>query len=202
MAKLSLFIDQLLKHEGGFVNHPDDPGGATNKGITFNTFQLYGEDVDDDGDIDVEDLKIIPTDLAKKIYKDRYWDVMRGDNFESQKMAEIVMDLGVNAGMKRAIRMLQFILRKRYVADVWVDGVIGPQTISATNITTRKGNKLYNDYLEMRKDYYNFLAGRTEGIDANTQWFFRDTLKVGANSRNESFINGWLNRLWYFEKKK
>lgn len=107
-----------LKHEGGFVDHPRDPGGATNKGITLATFRRYRPDAT------VADLKAISDDDIESIYWDGYWLPVRGADL-SFGVDLAVFDFGVNSGPSRAVRHLQA------VAGVAQDGVIGPQTLNA-----------------------------------------------------------------------
>ena len=112
-------IPLILKHEGGFVNHPNDPGGATNKGITIATFRRY---VKPDGTI--EDLKALTEAQAVVVYKRQYWDQVLGDALPPG-LNYAVADYAVNSGPSRAAKALQGILR------VPQDGRIGPVTLKA-----------------------------------------------------------------------
>jgi lysozyme family protein len=80
MAKFEIEIPRVLAHEGGYVNHPSDPGGETNRGITD---RLDGKidglvDLDGDGDGDV-DIRGLTEDQAKEVYRQRFWNRMNGD---------------------------------------------------------------------------------------------------------------------------
>lgn len=109
----------LLKHEGGFVNHVADPGGATNKGITLAVYrEVYGKGKT------VDDLKRITDDQVAHIYRTRYWAKVRGDDLPSG-VDYAVFDFAVNSGPARAAKYLQA------VVGVAQDGVIGPQTLAA-----------------------------------------------------------------------
>jgi lysozyme family protein len=112
-------LARVLKHEGGFVNHPRDPGGATNKGVTLETFRRY---VDPNGSVD--DLKRITADQIEDVYRDEYWKAVRGDDLPSG-VDYAVFDFGVNSGPSRAARYLQG------VVGVDEDGEIGPVTMAA-----------------------------------------------------------------------
>lgn len=114
-------LELVLKHEGGFVNHPKDPGGATNKGITLATFRRY---VKRNGT--VSDLKSLTTEQAGKVYKAQYWDKVKGDQLPSG-IDYSVFDFAVNSGSARAAKYLQAVL------GVTQDGIIGPKTLSAAN---------------------------------------------------------------------
>jgi lysozyme family protein len=107
MANFDLYFPKYLKSEGGFVEHPNDPGGATNFGITIGTFRThYGQNKT------VDDLKNIHMGQVRDIVKRSYWDVLKGDQMSSQQTAELVVDHGVNAGPSRAAKMLQFVLNR------------------------------------------------------------------------------------------
>lgn len=109
----------VLKHEGGFSNHKADPGGATNKGITLETFRRY---VKPGGT--VADLKAITDAQVAQVYKAHYWNAVKGDELPSG-VDYAVFDFAVNSGPNRAIKYLQRILL------VPQDGIIGPQTLPA-----------------------------------------------------------------------
>jgi lysozyme family protein len=112
-------IDEVLEHEGGFVNNPKDPGGATNKGVTLTSFRRY---IDPKGT--VEDLKKITTEQARTVYEQQYWNAVRGDQLPAG-LDHAVNDFGVNSGPGTAIKKLQEIVQTD------VDGRIGPKTLAA-----------------------------------------------------------------------
>ncbi len=117
-------IPRILAHEGGFVNHPSDPGGATNKGVTIGTLRGLGMDLDGDGDVDVADLKALTTADAVKVYKQFYWDKVEADHLPVG-IDYAVADFAVNSGPSRAARYLQKVL------GVTQDGDVGPKTLAA-----------------------------------------------------------------------
>jgi lysozyme family protein len=91
VANFDVFLPLLLKFEGGFVNDPADPGGATNKGITLQTFRgcaqnLLGLEPT------LDNLKSLTDAQAGAIYRDLYWNKTRGDDIDSQTLANIVCD--------------------------------------------------------------------------------------------------------------
>lgn len=167
MAKFEIAIPHTLVWEGGYVHHPADPGGETNRGITD---RLDGKvdgmvDIDGDGDGDV-DIKGLTEAEAKEVYKRRFWDRMQGDKIESQLIANILFDGYVNCG-RNGIRMIQRIL------NVKDDGIIGPVTLCMINCADEI--MLYNRYKFARTIYYEDLAER------------KPSMKV--------FLKGWLNRI-------
>lgn len=114
-------LAETLLHEGGWAKHPDDPGGSTMRGITKETYEAYlGRSVSD------KELKAIPDDHLRDIYKTLYWDKVRGDELPSG-LDMVVFDFGVNSGPARAIRHLQS------VVGASPDGAIGPKTMAALN---------------------------------------------------------------------
>ncbi len=92
-----------LQWEGGYVNHPHDPGGATNKGITLNTYRRYKKGAT------VKDLKRIPPSMVEKIYKDGYWDKVKGDRL-APGVDLATFDYAVNSGPGTAKRKLMGVL--------------------------------------------------------------------------------------------
>ena len=109
----------VLKHEGGFVNHPKDPGGMTNLGVTKKVWEEWvGHPVDE-----AAMRALGPTDVAP-LYKKNYWDRVRGDDLPAG-VDYAVFDVAVNSGVVRAAKFLQAALGLNQ------DGVIGPATLAA-----------------------------------------------------------------------
>lgn len=113
-------LAHVLKHEGGFVHHPKDPGGATNKGVTQATY----DDWRVRQGLPKRSVRQIEAAEISAIYKREYWDRVRGDDLPAG-VDYAVFDLAVNSGVSRAARFLQ------EAAGVAQDGIIGPQTIAA-----------------------------------------------------------------------
>lgn len=109
----------VLKHEGGFVNHPQDPGGATNKGVTIATYRAY---LNPNGS--VADLKALTDEQAGVVYKRHYWDKVEGDALPAG-VDYAAFDFAVNSGPDRAAKYLQM------VVGSMPDGKVGPLTIKA-----------------------------------------------------------------------
>lgn len=119
MTRAEKIIPLILKHEGGYINHPSDPGGATNKGITIATFRRY---IKPSGTVD--DLKSLTAAQATIVYKRQYWDAVNADLLPAG-VDYSVADFAVNSGPSRAAKYLQ------KVVGVSQDGQIGPATIAA-----------------------------------------------------------------------
>lgn len=119
--KLTPLMPHLKRHEGGFVNHPKDPGGATNMGITLATFRRH---IKRNGT--VSDLKRMTWEQAAKVYRSQYWNKVRGDDLPPG-VDYTVFDFAVNSGPSRAAKFLQRIV------GVEQDGEIGPITLAAVN---------------------------------------------------------------------
>ena len=117
-------LSAVLKHEGGYVDHPKDPGGATNLGITIGTAKANRMDLDRDGDVDKADVRLIKPENAAPVYRAKYWDAVRGDDLPAG-VDYATFDYAVNSGPSRAAIHLQEIV------GVAPDGKIGPLTLAA-----------------------------------------------------------------------
>lgn len=138
-------LDLVLEHEGGFVNHPRDPGGMTNKGITKKTYELYL-----DQEVTEEMIRNIPDEHVADIYKRKYWDKVCGDELPSG-LDWCVFDFAVNAGPGRAARNLQQFI------GATIDGAIGPRTIAKANAYPAGIKGVIETYTAQRSQYYKKL---------------------------------------------
>lgn len=112
-------LGAVLKHEGGFVNHPRDPGGMTNLGVTKRTWEEWvGREVTE------QEMRDLTPEAVTPLYKARYWDAIRGDDLPVG-VDYAVFDCAVNSGPRRAIIFAQ------KVAGTVQDGAIGPKTLAA-----------------------------------------------------------------------
>ena len=96
-------LDVTLGYEGGYVNHPKDPGGATNKGVTLATLRRWKPGAS------VADLKAISTDMLRRIYRDGYWDEVNGDTLAAG-VDLAVFDYAVNSGPAAALKSLRAVI--------------------------------------------------------------------------------------------
>ena len=166
MSKVDVLWQFIRTFEGGFVNDTDDAGGATNRGVTIATWRKQGYDKDNDGDIDVADLKIITDDDAMNIMKRNYWDRWQADKIIDQSIANILVDWVWGSG-SYGIKIPQRML------GVKVDGVVGPKTIDALN--RKDARSFFDEIKKERADYFERICE--------------------INSRNRKFLNGWIRRL-------
>ena len=141
MAEFEPALEILLRLEKGFVDHPNDPGGATNLGWSLRSLKKVGDededgwrdgDLDHDGDVDIDDILAMTRADASTLYRGQWWDRYRYDLLRAQVIANKVLDLSVNTGAGRAHRILQEALG-RSRRRVKVDGQLGPITLKAVN---------------------------------------------------------------------
>ena len=133
----------ILHHEGGYVNHPKDPGGETNLGVTKRVYEEWGG---------TKDMKDLTVEDVSPIYKKNYWDRIKGDDLPSG-LDLCVFDFGVNAGTGRAAKFLQRLV------DTTVDGGIGPNSLRAVNehVSRWSIEQTIDDYQAERQKYYEKL---------------------------------------------
>ena len=137
-------LELILHHEGGYVNHPKDPGGETNLGVTKRVYEEWG------GTKEMADLTV--EDVAP-IYEKNYWGRVKGDDLPSG-LDLCVFDFAVNAGPGRAAKYLQQII------GTTVDGGIGPNTLKAVyNYVEEVGVQgMIEEYQSGRQSYYEQLS--------------------------------------------
>ena len=141
-------VDKLLDHEGGYVDHPSDPGGCTNFGITIGTLKAWTE-----RDVTCDDVKALTKEAAREIYFANYWNAVKGDELPPGLDYE-VFDFAVNAGVGRSAKTLQTILAKRD-PTIKADGAIGPMTIAALSKASLRA--LIEEFHAARMAHYRSL---------------------------------------------
>ena len=125
-------LDFIMEREGGFVNDPKDPGGATKYGISLRFLQTIDPamaDLNDDGDVNVDDIFSMTMETARAFYMDLFYKPMGIGRYPAP-MGAAMLDTGVNMGKTRAGIILQQALNKSG-ADLAVDGIVGPKTRTA-----------------------------------------------------------------------
>ena len=137
-------FNHLIKHEGGFVNHPSDPGGATNLGVT----QAVWEDWIDRS-VSEENMKALTPAKVAPLYREMYWDRIKGDKLPSG-VDYCVFDAAVNSGVSRAAKWLQT------TVGAVADGMIGEQTLKQVLLTNPQ--MVIDKYSAIRLE---FLKGRS-----------------------------------------
>lgn len=141
MADFQKSVKLVLAHEGGYVDHPEDPGGATNFGISQRAYPF----------LDIENLTVEDAiAIYRRDYWQRYWDDIR-----SQRVADLLMLMAVNAGPARAVRLHQRACKK-CGEDLKADGVFGPFTLGSTNKI--RPVKLVSEIQQMHIRFYARLA--------------------------------------------
>ena len=158
MQSVREIAKEIVEREGGYVNDPDDPGGATNFGVTIHTMRRLGLDLDRDGDVDAQDVQRLTRRQALDIFVTHY--------FERPLIAELpeplhatVFDMYVNAG-GNAIKILQRLLSEMGYPCV-VDGALGPNSIAAARAAFAAAPQhLVDAYGIARRNYYFRIADR------------------------------------------
>ena len=119
IGNFTICLEKVLKHEGGYVHHPSDPGGRTNLGVTQRVWEEWvGHPVDEKAM-----RALTPADVGP-MYKRKYWDAVKGDELP-KGVDYVVFDCAVNSGPGRAAKFLQAAVGAK------VDGAIGPGTLKA-----------------------------------------------------------------------
>lgn len=158
MKTVRQIADEIVAREGGFVNDPDDPGGATNFGVTIHTMRALGMDLDRDGSVSVDDVRQLTKEQAVDIFVKHYFEKPLIALLPARLHAT-VFDMYVNSG-SNAVKILQRLMRQMGQSLV-VDGVLGPKTIAAVQTAYLSApNHLEDAYGIARRNYYFRLADR------------------------------------------
>ena len=166
MTDINKLVPLIFKWEGDWSNNKNDKGGATNMGITLSTWKSQGYDKDGDGDIDINDLKLITKQDVVELLRKGYWNRWKADQIKNQSIANLLVDWVWNSGI-HGIKIPQRVL------GVTVDGIVGIKTINTIN----KSNPevLFNKLKQARREFF---------------------IKIAKNDKTQLvFLKGWLNRL-------
>lgn len=184
MPTVREIAQSIVAREGGYVNDPDDPGGATNHGVTTHTMRRLGLDLDGDGDVDATDVRQLDRNKAIDIFIEHYFTKPRIARLP-QLLQASVFDMYVNAG-SNAVKILQRLLNDMRI-ETQVDGVIGPQTVAnAAKAQEAAPDHLADAYGIARRNYYYRLADRRPASRKYARR--RDGGKGGWITRAEEFI--------------
>lgn len=174
----------IVDREGGYVNDPDDPGGATNFGVTIHTLRRLGLDLTGDGVVDTRDVQKLTRSQAVDIFITHYFEAPRISDLPKALHAT-VFDMYVNAG-SNAVKILQRLLADMGF-EVSVDGVLGPQSIGAAQRACQRAPGLMVDaYGIARRNYYFRLADQRPASRKYART--RAGTKGGWIKRAEEFI--------------
>ena len=176
---------EIVAREGGFVNDPADPGGATNHGVTLGTLRKLGIDVTKDGRVDFADVRALTVAQAQAIFVEHYFR-RPGLVALPEGIQPSVFDMYVNAG-GNAVKVLQRLVTAMGFACS-DDGVVGPQTIHAVQMAAEAApSHLADAYGIARRNYYYALADARPASRKYARK--RDGGKGGWILRAEEFIS-------------
>lgn len=171
-----LFVDIIIEHEGGarFVDHPSDPGGATKWGISLSyaRYQKARFDLDGDGDVDADDIRLLTREQAIEAYRDGFWNPARCGELPPG-LALSVFDMAVNQGQGAAVRALQ------RAVGATPDGAIGSRTIAAANARNDQAAVL-TEFLARRLKRYSEID--TARLDAFALGWFRRAISIDRSA--------------------
>ncbi|MBV7409565.1 holin-associated N-acetylmuramidase [Maritimibacter sp. DP1N21-5] len=185
MQSVREIAEAIVAREGGYVDDPDDPGGATNFGVTIHTMRKLGLDLNRDGRVDAADVRALTRSQATDIFVTHYFEGP-GIARLPEVLQPTVFDMYVNAGAN-AVRILQRLMAK-IGYPLAVDGVIGPKTIAATREAHAAAPDLITDaYGIERRNYYYRLADQRPASRKYARR--RDGGKGGWIVRAEAFIS-------------
>lgn len=181
MSDFRRALQTIFLHEGRHVDHPSDPGGSTDWGISLRFLMQTGDldrdgwrdgDINHDGEINVMDLRSLSREDAENLYRIYFWERNRYEKITSQVIATKIFDLAVNMGSHAAHLVAQRAIRSAIGMRMTEDGILGPKSLSAINMINP---------LSLMPAIKSEAAGYYRSIRYK-------------NSRD--FLNGWLNRAY------
>ncbi len=181
MKTVRQLAEEIVAREGSFVNDPADPGGATNYGVTIHTLRRLRPGAH----VTIDDVRALTREEAIAIYIEHYFNAPRIAELP-EPLWPTVFDMYVNAGAN-AVRILQRLIVQMGL-DIAVDGIIGPQTIAATQRAYEMApGHLVDAYGIARRDYYYRIADNRPASRKFARR--RDGGKGGWITRAEEFIS-------------
>lgn len=167
MGAFEKALSFTLRWEGGYVNHPDDPGGATNFGVTQGVYNAFRKSKG----LETQTVRIITKNEVDEIYLTNYWGRANCDDVAhvSEELAAVHFDSAVNHGVGQANKFLQ------RTVGVDADGIFGNRTMTAVRLAVSKGDDVVSGYIGQREIFYRTLV--------------HNKPKMGV------FLKGWLNRI-------
>lgn len=166
-----LMIDRVLEREGGYVDHPLDKGGPTNKGITYETLKSYWGRTPT-----LEELRNLTTDTARDIYFDLYIVRPGFDKVGTSALRELLFDAAVNNGPGNAVKFLQRALNQTLSEPLGVDGRFGQKTLEA--LDSLDSDQLMSLLLRVFSERLKFYGSI-----------------ISTNPQQRAFAAGWFNRM-------
>ena len=171
-SKFDHILEKTLEYEGGYVNHPNDPGGATNKGITQDTYDRYIESI--------RNVRDIPDCLVNKIYEDLYYKKIKLPVM-GFKTSLAMFDFAVHSGVSKASITLQRIINDRgdFNPRIAEDGIIGQETQKEFEKVYENDESMALEIIRRRRNFLNELCENNSKLR---------TFKEGWNNRIEDII--------------
>jgi len=157
-----------LEHEGGYVDHPNDPGGATKYGMSLRYLRRRGDllgDFDGDGDVDVHDIRAMTEPQAKHAYEIGFWGPNRLNSVKSQLLANKIFDMAVNMGSKQAWRLAQR-AATRHGQELVDDGIVGRKTLAAMNALLDVDYDVLATLRELQRGFYEGIMEQKPDLRA------------------------------------
>jgi len=168
-------LDEVLRSEGGFVEDPADPGGATNHGVSLRYARGVGLDNDGDGDTDRDDILLVTAEQARDLYRDDFWSGP-GINRLPGEIQPVMVDWAVNSGTPRPIMAMQRVINAAQIGfDLDDDGVVGPKTRRAAEAAQSEMGPFFNNAI----------------VDERVAFYRR---LVESRPASQRFLRGWLSR--------
>lgn len=186
MDRVDKLLHAIVEREGGLSDHPDDTGGITNHGISLRYAKQKNLDLNGDGTVDEQDIRLVTKDKAVELYREDFYTGPGIDRLP-EALQPLMTDFAVNSGPGRAVRELQDTLeRQRQTApsilgddEIAVDGVIGSNTVDAAERAQKAmGAYLVNALCNARLDFLNQI--------------------VEKDPSQKAFLDGWQKRVREF----